>query len=208
MVHCLSINSTALSPWHSREQSCVVRELPIYKFHFSIQSPPYISFLAKTRPSPVLFVFFPLPPWLMLTDALLNQGSLSISWASWCKGGDREQESCTKRRTLVALLICMQCTPSFHTQARLPGVQGRTEGHGVSGIPVKWTCSTAENTQVHMHCTHIVRMHTYTHRHSGKRYKTRLFPGERWLMMMFSNARFKLRFFSCTLTNTFLLCVP
>lgn len=109
--------------------------------------------------------------------------------------------------TMVALLICMLCTSSFHTQARLPGVQGRTEGHGVSGIPVKWTRSTAENTQVHMHCTHIVRMHMCTHRHSGKRYKTRLFPGERWLMM-FSNARFKLRFFSCTLTNTFLLCVP
>lgn len=46
-----------------------------------------------------------------------------------------------------------------------------------------------------MHCTHIVRMHTCTHLHSGKRYKTRLFPGEPWLMMMFSNARFKLRFF-------------
>lgn len=152
-------------------------------------------------------MFFRLPPWLMLANALLNQGSLLSSWALWCRGGDRDPDSCTKRCTLTARLICMPGTPSFLIQARLPGVQGRAEGHGTSDILAEWACSITENTQVHIRGTCTVCVRTCIHLHSGKRYKTRLFPGEPQLMTVFPKAWFKLRFFSCAFTNAFLLCV-
>lgn len=154
-------------------------------------------------------MFFPLPPRLMLANALLNQDSLFISRALWCKGGERERESCTERCPwLSGSSACHMLLLPHASQASWNIGQSRRIRH-VRYSQVYWPRGhvQSQRTRWYTHIAHTLCMCTCTHTCFLGRDIKQGFPGEHPLMTMFPKAWFKLRSFSCTFTNTFLLWV-